>query len=107
MIVNGEHGVGVGELMEMDAYVRAGRGAVATAGRWRGDGQASSGTRWRFAFPTKRTPGVAGVVGSGAKQQPRPKASGQAQAFSSLSSSPMSKMASSAKRSTATGGRSK
>ena len=24
MIVNGEHGVGVGELVEMDAYVRAG-----------------------------------------------------------------------------------
>ena len=40
----------------MDAYVRAGRGAVATAGRWRGDGQASSGTRIRLAFPTKRTP---------------------------------------------------
>ena len=34
MIVNGEHGVGVGELMEMDAYVRAGRG---TSGP-RGDG---------------------------------------------------------------------
>ena len=76
MIVNGEHGVGVGELMEMDAHVRAGRGAVATAGRWRGDGQrpesaSSSGTRIRLAFPTKRTPGVAGVVGSGARQHPR------------------------------------
>ena len=62
--------------MEMDAYVRAGRGAVATAGRWRGDGQrpesaSSSGTRIRLAFPTKRTPGVAGVVGSGARQHPR------------------------------------
>ena len=34
MIVNGEHGVGVGEFMEMDAYVRAGRG---TSGP-RGDG---------------------------------------------------------------------
>ena len=49
MIVNGEHGVGVGEVMEMDAHVRAGRGAVATAGRWRGDDQRpesdSSGTR--------------------------------------------------------------
>ena len=94
--------------MEMDAYVRAGRGAVATAGRWRGDGQrpdsaASSGTRWRLALPTKRTPGVAGVVGSGAKQHPRvlprPNVSGQAHAFSFWSSSPMSKMASSEKRS--------
>ena len=34
MIVNGEHGVGVGEFMEMDAYFRAGRG---TSGP-RGDG---------------------------------------------------------------------
>ena len=48
---------------------------------------------------TKRTPGVAGVVGSGAKQHPRPNVSGQAQAFSFWSSSPMSKMASSEKRS--------
>ena len=52
------------------------------------DSAASSGTRIRLALPTKRTPGVAGVVGSGARQQPRPKASGQAHAFSSLSSSP-------------------
>ena len=34
MIVNGEHGVGVGEFMEMDAYVRAGRGTCGP----RGDG---------------------------------------------------------------------
>ena len=47
---------------------------------------------------TKRTPGVAGVVGSGAKQQPRPNVSGQAHEFSFWSSSPMSKMASSAKK---------
>ena len=52
---------------------------------------------------TKRTPGVAGVVGSGERQHPRvlprPNVSGQAHAFSFWSSSPMSKMASSAKRS--------
>ena len=91
MIVNGEHGVGVGEFMEMDAFVRAGRGAVATAGRWRGDDQRpesdSSGTRWRLPLLTKRTPGVAGVVGSGARQHPRPKASGQAHVFSSSNTS--------------------
>ena len=34
MVVNGEHGVGVGEFMEMDAYVRAGRGTCGP----RGDG---------------------------------------------------------------------
>ena len=32
MIVNGEHGVGVGEFMEMDAYVRAGRGTCGPRG---------------------------------------------------------------------------
>ena len=32
MIVNGEHGVGVGELMEMDAYFRAGRGTSGPRG---------------------------------------------------------------------------
>ena len=88
--------------MEMDAYSRRPR-HVWAAGRWRGDGQRpesdSSGTRWRLPLLTKRTPGVAGVVGSGAKQHPRPNASGQAHAFSFWSSSPMSKIASSANRS--------
>ena len=63
----------------------------------------SSGTRWRLPLLTKRTPGVAGVVGSGERQHPRvlprPNVSGQAHAFSFWSSSPMSKIASSAKRS--------
>ena len=45
MIVNGEHGVGVGELMEMDAYFRAGRG---TSGP-RGDGVVMISVRSRTA----------------------------------------------------------
>ena len=58
MIVNGEHGVGVGELMEMDAYFRAGRG---TSGP-RGDGVVMVSGRTRllllvraFAWPFLRS----------------------------------------------------
>ena len=43
----------------------------------RPDSRSPSGTRWRLPLLTKRTPGVAGVVGSGARQQPRPNVSGQ------------------------------
>ena len=48
MIVNGEHGVGVGEFMEMDAYVRAGRGTCGP----RGDGvvMISVRSRTRLGF---------------------------------------------------------
>ena len=78
--------------MEMDAYSRR-PGHVWAAGKWRGndcqrpDSRSSSGTRWRLPLLTKRTPGVAGVVGSGARQHPRPKASGQAHVFSSSNTS--------------------